>query len=412
MTADGARIFAGRIVRTLGLGALSLALPLLLARRGLSPAAVGGVFTATLVEDAIITTAVTALAPHWGRRRLLIVSAIPMAVGGVVLATVRDTGWLLVAVVFAVVSVNGLEAGPFSPLEQATLPDAVAPEELTRAFAWYNVAGYVPAALGALAAGQWLRIAATAGRAPESALRAVVGAYVAAGVLLGIIYYGLRRDAPAPSAGTDAAPSPASPRSWLGLHRSRRLVAQLAALQAMDAFGGGFVPQSMLVYWFDMRFGVGPDALGRLFFGTQLLSALSFLGAARLAERIGLLRTMVSTHLFSNLLLASVPLMPSFGLAAAVLLVRHLFAQMDVPTRQAYTMALVAPDERAPAAGLTTAARGVAMALSPALTGLALARAAFGLPFFLAGGIKAAYDLALYARFRKVPLPPADGAVR
>jgi len=381
VTPDGARIFAGRIVRTLGLGALSLALPLLLAGRGLAPAAVGGVFTATLVEDAVITTAVTALAPRWGRRRLLVLSALPMALGGVALAAVRDTTWLLVAVVFAVVSVNGLEAGPFSPLEQATLPDAVAPERLTRVFAWYNVAGYVPAALGALAAGRWLQAAESAGWAPESALRAVVWAYVAAGVLLAVIYYGLRRDGPAPAA---AAASPSSPRSWLGLHRSRGLVAQLAALQAMDAFGGGFVPQSLLVYWFSLRFGAGPDVLGRLFFGTQILSALSFLGAARLAERIGLLRTMVSTHLFSNLVLASVPLMPSLALAAAALLLRHLFAQMDVPTRQAYTMALVAPDERAPAAGLTTAARGIAMALSPALTGLALARAAFGAPFFLA----------------------------
>src|SRR5262249_4422552 len=158
------------------------------------------------------------------------------------------------------------------------------------AFAWYNVAGYVPAALGALAAGRWLRLAETAGWPATSALRAVVWAYVAAGAVLAVIYYGLRPDLPKPAAG----PSPASPRSWLGLHRSRGLVVQLAGLQAMDAFGGGFVPQSLLVYWFSLRFGAGPDTLGRLFFGTQILSALSFLGAARLAERIGLLRTMVS----------------------------------------------------------------------------------------------------------------------
>ena len=135
MTPDGARIFVGRIVRTLGLGELSLGLPLMLARRGLSPAAVGAVFTATLIEDAVITTVVTALAPRWGRRRLLVLSALPMALGGVALATVRDTSWLLVTVVFAVVSVNGLEAGPFSPLEQATLPEAVPLERLTKTFA-------------------------------------------------------------------------------------------------------------------------------------------------------------------------------------------------------------------------------------------------------------------------------------
>ena len=164
------------------------------------------------------------------------------------------------------------------------------------------------------------------------------------------------------------------------------------------------------MYWFDLRFGVGPDVLGRLFFGTQVLSALSFLAAARLAERVGLLHTMVFTHVLSNLLLAAVAVMPSFRLAAATLLCRHLFSQMDVPTRQSYTMALVAPDERAPAAGLTTAARGLAQSVSPALTGMALAHAAFGLPFFFAGGLKIVYDLALFARFRRVVLAVAvDG---
>jgi MFS family permease len=173
------------------------------------------------------------------------------------------------------------------------------------------------------------------------------------------------------------------------------------------------VAQSLLVYWFALRFGVGADVLGLLFFGTQLLSAISFLAAARLAEWMGLLRTMVYTHGFSNLLLASVALMPTFPLAAAVLLCRHVFSQMDVPTRQSYTMALVAPDERAPAAGLTTAVRGLAQAISPALTGIALVHAAFGLPFFLAGGLKLVYDLALFVRFRGVPLAVAvDGRGR
>jgi len=400
VTRDAALVFAGRAARTFSLGALSLVLPLLLAERGLGAAGLGAVLTATLVEDALITVAVTALAPRWGRRRLLIVSALPMALGGSVLAQARDTTWLLLAVVFAVVSANGLEAGPFSPLEQATLADAVAAGGQTRAFAWYNVVGYVPAALGALAAGRWVHAAEAAGRASQAALRSVVWVYVGEGVLLAILYSGLQADRQAP---TRTAPG------WLGLHRSRAVVAQLAGLQALDALAGGFVAQSLLVYWFFLRFGTGPDALGRLFFGTQLLSALSFLAAARLAERVGLLHTMVFTHVLSNVLLACVALMPTFPLAAAVLLGRHLFSQMDVPTRQSYTMALVDPDERAPAAGLTTAARGIAQAFSPALAGLALARAAFGAPFFLAGGLKIVYDLSLFARFRKVPLPAVDG---
>jgi MFS family permease len=414
VTRDGALVFTGRVVRTFSLGALSLALPLLLKHRGLSAAALGGVLTATLVEDALLTAAVTAMAPRWGRRRLLILSAIPMVAGGIALARARDTAWLLAAVVVAVVSSNGQDAGPFSPLEVAILPDTVAARRQTRAFAWLNVAGFLPAALGALAAGQWLRMATAAGRPFEDALRSVLWAYAVGGAVLALVYSALSRDTLRPPAGWLAGEKPASnaatPRTWLGLHRSRGIVLQLAGLQALDALAGGFVAQSLLVYWFDLRFGVGPDVLGRLFFGTQVLSALSFLAAARLAERVGLLHTMVFTHVLSNLLLAAVAVMPSFRLAAATLLCRHLFSQMDVPTRQSYTMALVAPDERAPAAGLTTSVRGLAQSVSPALTGMALAHAAFGLPFFVAGGLKIVYDLALFARFRRVVLTVAvDG---
>jgi MFS family permease len=406
VTRDGALIFTGRVVRTFSLGALSLALPLLLKSRGLSAAALGGVLTATLVEDALLTVAVTALAPRWGRRRLLILSAIPMVAGGLALALARDTAWLLAAVVVAVVSSNGQDAGPFSPLEVAILPDAVPARRQTRAFAWLNVAGFLPAAVGALAAGQWLRTATASGTAFEDAVRGVVWAYVVGGMALAAVYSGLSRDTAGPSATAAAG----APRTWLGLHRSRSIVVQLAGLQALDALAGGFVAQSLLVYWFDQRFGAGPEVLGRLFFGTQILSALSFLAAARLAERVGLLHTMVFTHILSNALLAAVAVMPTFRLAAATLLCRHLFSQMDVPTRQSYTMALVAPDERAPAAGLTTAVRGLAQSVSPVLTGIALAHAAFGLPFILAGGLKIVYDLALFARLRHVRLPVAvDG---
>jgi MFS family permease len=160
-----------------------------------------------------------------------------------------------------------------------------------------------------------------------------------------------------------------------------------------------------------LRYGVGPEVLGPLFFGTNLLSAVSFLVAARVADRFGLLNTMVFTHLPSNLLLALVPLLPSLPLAAATLLARHLLSQMDVPTRQAYMMALVAPDERSAAAGFTTSARAMAQAVAPVFSGLTMARAAMGLPFFLAGGLKIAYDLALYFRFRGVSLPEESESV-
>ncbi len=221
-----------------------------------------------------------------------------------------------------------------------------------------------------------------------------------AGVLLTVLYSQLSRS----RRSGEGAPRAEGPIARGGLERSRRVVLELAALQGLDALAGGFILQGLLAYWFHLRFGVGAEALGPLFFGTSLLSALSFLAASRVADRVGLLNTMVFTHLPSNVLLLAVPLMPTFPLAAAVLLVRHLLSQMDVPARQAYTMALVAPEERPAAAGITSSVRALAQSVAPALSGSAMVTAATGLPFFLAGGLKIVYDLSLYARFRKVPL--------
>ncbi len=398
VTSEGRRLLAGRAVRTSCLGAVSLALPLALHARGIGPAALGALLTATLLEDAIVTVAVTASSARWGRRRLLVLSAVPMALGGLALLFARGT-LLAVVVVFAVVSPSGQEAGPFSPLEQAMLPDTVPPARRTHAFAAYNLAGFLPAALGALVAGAWIRDSgAGAGGDVERAFAPIFLACAAGGVVLALIYAGLPADPPPP-------PRAAAAPLRLGLAASHGIVLQIAGLQALDSLAGGFVVQSLLVSWFSLRFGAGPATLGWLFFGTQALSALSFVAAPWIAERIGLLNTMVFTHVISNVLLASVPLAPTLPLAMAVLLARHLLSQMDVPTRQAYTMALVAPEERAPAAGVFAAARGVAQAVAPGLTGLALARAAFGLPFFLAGGLKIVYDLSLYARLRHVRLP-------
>ena len=376
-------------------------LALLLADRGLSAPAIGLVFTATLVEDALLTIALSAWAGRLGRRRVLIGASAAMGLGGVALALADSPAAIAAAAVLATVSLSGQEAGPFSPLEQSLLPAAVPAGARTRAFAWYNVFGFVPAGLGALAAGTWLGAAPRLGWAPARAYEAVLAVYVAGAALLALLYWRLPRAVD----GQVPVDEGAAPRSWLGLHRSRAAVLQLAGLQALDSFGGGFVVQSLLAYWFHLRFGAPPEALAPVFFGTNVLSALSFPLAARVADRIGLLNTMVFTHLPSNVLLMLVPLAPSLPVAAALLFARHLLAQMDVPTRQAYAMALVAPDERAAAAGFTVSARALAQALSPALTGFAIARAASGLPFFLAGGVKIVYDLALYFRFRRVALP-------
>ena len=189
-------------------------------------------------------------------------------------------------------------------------------------------------------------------------------------------------------------------RSRFGLHKSRRVVLQLSALFALDAFGGGFVMQSLVAYWFYVRFNVDPATIGGIFFGANLLAGVSALSAAWVASRIGLINTMVFTHLPSNVLLILVPLMPSVWLAIVVLLLRFSISQMDVPTRQSYTMAVVSPDERSAAAGVSGVARSIGAALSPSLAALFLADSALlSLPFFLAGGIKIAYDLLLYRAF-------------
>ncbi|MFI5184979.1 MAG: MFS transporter, partial [Vicinamibacteria bacterium] len=396
---DGRRLFAARAVRTFAFGWLSVVLALALARLGLSAARIGGIFTATMVEDAVLTIVLSSFAARVGPARLMAWTAPLITLGGVLLAVAEDPRLLIAGAVLGTLSPNGLEAGPFSPMEQAMLPDTVPASARTWAFGWYNVFGFLPAALGSLAAGAWLGTASFLGLGDLTAYRCMLWAYAAAGLVLALIYARLARSRKGGAEEPRVVAAPASP-----LHRSRRIVLELSALQGLDALAGGFIMQSLLAYWFHVRFGVGVETLGMLFFGTNLLSAVSFLVASRVADRIGLLNTMVFTHLPSNVLLLMVPLMPSFPVAAAVLLARHVLSQMDVPTRQAYTMALVAPEERPAAAGFTTSVRAIAQSCAPALSGLALKTAGSGIPFAIAGGLKIVYDLGLYARFRGVPL--------
>ncbi len=403
----GRLIFAGRALRSFAFGWLSVILALFLDHRGFGATAIGAVFTATMVEDALLTMALSTIAARVGPARVMTATAPLIALGGLLLALAQDHRVLLLGAVLGTLSPNGQEAGPFAPMEQALLPRTVRSGPAVRAFGWYNVFGFLPAAAGAGAAGATLGWALRRGVDEAQAHRAVLLAYAAAGVLLTLLYArlaGLER-------ARDRQARPRGP-GRLGLGRSRGAVLQLAGLQAVDALAGGFIMQSLLAYWFHVRFGAGPEALGALFFGTSLLSALSFLVATRVAERVGLLNTMVFTHLPSNVLLLTVPFMPTFAAAAAVLLARHVLSQMDVPTRQAYTMALVAPDERPAAAGLTASARALAQACAPVVSGLTMAAAATPLPFVLAGGLKIVYDLSLFFRFRSLPLDGSSGVSR
>jgi MFS family permease len=406
---DGRTLFALRTVRMFGYGFLAVVLVLYLAAIRLDPIAIGAVLTLTLVGDTVVSLWLTTHADRLGRRRVLIVSSLLVVVAGVVFALTDWLPLLILAGIVGVISPTGNEVGPFLAVEQASLTEVVPGRRRTATFAWYNLAGYLATATGALAAGLLGQALMSAGWRDADAYRAVVAGYAAIGIVMAILAMRLGRDIETPTTTTAATDDGIVKR--LGLGRSRSVVLRLSALFSLDAFAGGFIPQSLMAYWFTVRFDVSPATLGAIFFAANLLAAVSSLSAARIAARIGLIETMVFTHLPSNVLLILVPLMPTLPLAVAVLLLRFSLSQMDVPTRQSYVMAVVEPDERSAAAGVTGIARTVGAAISPSISSVLLAGAATAaIPFFLAGGLKIVYDLLVYRDFRAVrPAEDASG---
>jgi MFS family permease len=407
LTSDGRWLFVTRMWRMFGYGLISVVLVLYLAQVGLDEARIGLLLTVALIGDTVIALWITTVADRVGRRRMLLAGAALMVFAGVLFAVTRDFWLLLIAATIGVLSPSGNEVGPFLSIEQAALTQSTPGEQRTTTLAWYQLAGSLATALGALAGGGLAQILQNSGVAALESYRAVVIAYALVGIGL-LLAFTCLSPAIEPLHHSPPVVRPLS----LGLHRSRNTVLKLSSLFSLDAFGGALVVQSVMAYWFHMRFGVEPAVLGGIFFGANLLGGLSALAAARLAKRIGLINTMVFTHLPSNVLLMLVPLMPSLPWAIAVLLVRSSISQMDVPTRQSYTLAVVDPDERSAASGVTSVARTVGASFAPALTGLLLANPAFtALPFFLAGGLKIVYDLALWHSFNALK-PPEEKARR
>ena len=400
MTRDGYLLFGTRVARMFAYGFLAVVLALYLAQAGLSETKIGLLLTLTLVGDAAISLWITTHADRIGRRRMLVVGAALMLFAGIVFALTRDFFVLLIAATIGVISPSGYEVGPFLAVEQASLTQLLPGERRTQVFAWYNLVGSFATAAGSLCGGGLAQMLQGGGVAPLDSYRAVVVGYAVIGVILGLLFSRLSPEVEAPASGEQ----PTARR--LGLHRSRGVVFRLAALFSLDAFAGGFVVQAIVAYWFHTRFGVEPGVLGGIFFGANILAGISALSAARIASKIGLIRTMVFTHIPSNVLLMLVPLMPTLPLAVVVLLMRFSISQMDVPTRQSYTMAVVAPDERSAAAGVTAIARTVGASLAPVIAGPMLGIAALAsVPFFLAGGLKIVYDLSLYRSFRGTKPP-------
>jgi len=390
---DVRKLFLTRTVRLLAYGALSVILVVYLTSLGLSAAQVGTLLTLTLAGDTAVSLWLTTRADRLGRRRMLIVGAILMAAAGLAFAATRNFLLLTIAGTIGVISPSGNEVGPFLPIEQAALSQVVPGGERTRVFAWYTLAGSFATALGSLAGGVLSHGLQRAEFTAPASYRIIVVGYAALGLLLAAVFSRLS------SVVEVATPAPAD-RAASGLGRSRAIVLKLSGLFGLDAFAGGFVVQGFAAYWFYLRFGVDPATLGTIFFGANVFAGISALLASRLAARFGLVRTMVFTHLPSNVLLILVPLMPTLPLAVLVLLLRFSISQMDVPTRQSYVMAVVRPDERSAAAGVTGVARTTGAALAPVFAGWMLARPEWtSVPFVLAGALKIIYDVLLYRGF-------------
>ncbi|MEK6697706.1 MAG: MFS transporter [Nitrospirota bacterium] len=391
-------LFSARSVRLFAYGALSVVLALYLSELALTGAQIGLLFTLTLAGDAGISLWITTTADRIGRKRMLILGAALMVMAGVVFSLTGNPVLLMLAGIIGVISPSGNEIGPFLSLEQAALSQLLPSEERTGAFAWYNLAGALATACGALFGGFLSGGLMLSGFSELASYRVVILVYAACGCALVVLFLLL-------SAKVEAAATTSVKQRVLGLHASKSVVMKLSALFALDAFAGGFVIQSMVAYWFHIRFGIDAGLLGSIFFGANILAGISALLAARIANRIGLINTMVFTHIPSNVLLCLVPFMPTAGLAVFVLLLRFSISQMDVPTRQSYTMAVVAPDERSAASGVTAIARSIGASISPALAGVFLAAPTLlSAPFLVAGGLKIVYDLLLYRSFSKADL--------
>jgi MFS family permease len=409
---DGYILFSTRILRLFAYGFLSVILALYLSQLGLSEVSIGLLITLTLLGDTVISLWITTHADRLGRRRMLITGAILMILAAALFAATRNFYLLLFAATIGVISPSGNEVGPFLSIEQASLTQLIADHIRTRIFAWYNLVGSFATALGALAGGGLSQLLQEQGYSPLLSYRVVVMGYGLIGLLMIFLFTRLSTTIEISDKGAKNIQGVRSGNtntsSFLGLHGSKKIVLHLASLFSLYAFAGGFVIQSLIALWFHQKFGVEPAVLGAIFFGANILAGISALSAAWVASKIGLINTMVFTHLPSNILLILVPFMPNLGLAIALLLLRFSISQMDVPTRQSYTMAVVAPDERSAASGITSVARTIGASLSPVFTGMILSNPLLlGLPFVISGMLKIGYDLALYFNFR-VLKPPEE----
>ncbi|APV48560.1 MFS transporter [Betaproteobacteria bacterium GR16-43] len=391
------RLLAAKGMRAFGDGFVSLLLPLYLLELGFTPLDVGIIATATLLGSGLLTLWVGLRAHRYHYRTLLLAATVLMAATGLAFASFTAFWPLLVIAIVGTLNPSSGDVSVFLPLEHSVLTRAAADKERTRVFAHYSLAGALMAAVGSLAAGLPVFIAKSTGISMLGAIQWMFVLYASIGVATAFIYRGLPK-ADAQVREVRAPLGPSKKRVWM-----------LAALFSLDAFGGGLVVQSMVALWLYQRHDLSIVATGQIFFWTGVLSAFSFLAAVRIANRIGLVNTMVFTHLPANVCLMMIPFMPTLAPVIVLLMIRAALSQMDVPTRSSYVMAIVTAAERPAAASITAVPRSLASAASPFIAGYLLGISPFGWPLFAAGALKVIYDLLLLAMFRRVRPPEEAG---
>jgi len=398
LTRDGKLLLAARIMRTFGYGFLSVIIAIYLRLLGFDNIQIGLLLGSALVNSVIFTLFASFYADRIGRRRLLIIYASLMSVSGLIF-TITDNYFLLILAAFiGTMNVTGSETGAFLTIEQATLPQTIRNKQMMNtAFALYNMVGTFSMSVGILLSGlPSLLQEQFYGLSQIESIKGLFILYTLLGLFVIIIYIMLSRDIEVKQEAKRTIKQTLSPRS-------KQIVAKLSTLFAIDSFAGGFVIQSVISLWFFTRFGADLAALSYIFSAANVITALSYIAAAKIADRIGLVNTMVFTHLPSNILLILVAFAPSLQLAVILYLIRMTMSQMDVPTRQSYIVAIVSEDERTAASGLTNVSRNIAQTISPSLFGYIFQSSlSLAAPFVLGGVIKIIYDLALYFNFRNI----------
>jgi MFS family permease len=391
-TMDRRLLLVARGVRAFGDGFVAILVPVYLSALGIDAFRIGAITTAMLLGSAVMTLAIGFIAHRLRADRLLVGASIQIVLSGIGFAVAQDFWPLLIIAFIGTLNPSASDVSVFVPLEQTALANAVDAERRTSLFASYSVIGSLVGAVGSLLAAAPDVLTNVLSISPNTALRAMFVAYGALGIVAALLYSFLKLPL--------AAPRDTPVRSSLG--PSRSMVYTLAALFSIDSFGGGFYVQSLLALWLFEHFGLSLTAAGSLFFWSGVLSAMSYPAAAWLARRVGLINTMVYTHLPSNVCLILVPFAPRLDIAIGLLLIRSALCQMDVPARTSYVMAVVTPPERPAAAGITAAPRSIAGAVSPIMAGYLLGLSSFGWPLVIGGAINSLYDLALLFMFRSV----------